>query len=472
MPRVIAVGLGPAGPELLTAETQALLAWPCVRLRTARHPAAEALDIASYDHVYESADSFDDVYATIVEDLVDLAGEMGEVVYAVPGSPLVAEKTIELLRVETRVTLDVRPALSFLDLAWTALGIDPMQERVTIVDAHRFIEDAAGRSGPLLVTQVHSSDVAADIADLCVDADASGVVLLARLGLADASVESVEPHELATIDADHLTSLWIQHLGEPVAAEFARFDEMMRELRDRCPWDAAQTHGSLRRFLVEETYEVLEALDAVSALEDDGPLDVADDAYADLEEELGDLLFQIFFHARLAAEQGRFTVSDVARGIFDKLYSRHPHVFGDANADEAIASWDSNKQSEKGRESALDGVPAAMPSLLRAMKLQSRASNAGFGSNGLEWAIGDIADELAEFTADPSEAELGDVLFALVQAARSLGADPEAALAASNNRYAKRFRWVEQAVKGDGRTIAELSRAETEDLWSQAKAAG
>ena len=216
---------------------------------------------------------------------------------------------------------------------------------------------------------------------------------------------------------------------------------------------------------------MLEALDAVNALTADSDLELVDDAYADLEEELGDLLFQIFFHARLAAEQGRFTVSDVARGIYDKLYQRHPHVFGDADAAEAIASWDSNKQSEKGRESALDGVPVAMPSLLRAMKFQSRAFSAGFGRNDLEWALSDIADEVSEFTAAPSEAELGDVLFAVVQAARSLGADPEAALAASNSRYAKRFRWVEQAAKGDGRTIAELSVAETADLWSQAKAA-
>ena len=163
---------------------------------------------------------------------------------------------------------------------------------------------------------------------------------------------------------DHLTTLWVPSIAEPIGATFAKFETLVHRLRQDCPWDSAQTHGSLRPYLLEETYEVLEALDAVAE---------SDDAYVELEEELGDLLFQIFIHTRLATEAGWFTVSDVAQGIHDKLVRRHPHVFGDADAQSTI-SWETSKQKAKGRESALDGIPTALPALMEAFKTQRRLS--------------------------------------------------------------------------------------------------
>lgn len=463
-PLVTVVGLGPAGAELLTKETACLLDGDApVWLRTARHPSATDVAAAgSFDHLYEQLDSFDGVYAAIVEELVEQALTHGHVVYAVPGSPSVAERTVELLRAEDRVRVDVRPAMSFIDLCWRALDIDPMTHGVTIVDAHRIASDAAGRTGPFLVTQVHSADALSDVILALDEVAPTEVTVLHGLGTDATYVAKVEWAELGrAIEPDHLTSLWIPQLEEPVAAAFVRFDELVRRLRTNCPWDQEQTHQSLRRYLLEETYEVLEAIDSVVA---DAP-----DGYVDLEEELGDLLFQIFFHSRLAAEEGRFTVSDVAQTVHDKLHARHPHVFGTADADATIANWEASKRIEKGRESAMDGIPRTLPALLHALKVQKRAASVGFSGPDLAWALGDVADELEEVTQDPNEHEVGDLLYAAVQVARMLDVDPEMALREASDRFTERFRHVESAAARDGVDLAQQSQQQLQQRWSQAK---
>lgn len=461
---VTVVGLGPAGAEYLTAETQTLLDGELpVWLRTARHPAAESVQATgSFDELYETSPSFDHVYDTIVERLIDEAETHGRIVYAVPGSPTVAERTVELLRADDRVELDVRAAMSFTDLCWARLGIDPMAEAVTIVDAHRLGSDAAGRLGPLLVTQVHSFDVLDDVILVLDDVAPSTVTVLQGLGTETERTEVVAWHELRnSVEPDHLTTLWIPRLAEPVAGAFARFDELIRRLRAECPWDGEQTHQSLRGYLLEETYEVLEAIDAVASEPDDG--------YVDLEEELGDLLFQIFFHSRLAAEEGRFTISDVADGIHDKLVTRHPHVFGDADAAATVANWELAKQTEKSRDSVMDGIPATLPALLYALKTQKRAAATGFTGSDLDWALDDVREELAEVTADPSEHEVGDLLYAAVQVARMTNVDPEQALRHASLRFANRFRVVERRAGADQVDLAKLSPEELHERWEHAK---
>ena len=465
-PIVTVVGLGPAGAELLTAETLALLeSGTPVWLRTSRHPAAENLPATgSFDVIYEAEDSFDEVYGAIVERLVDEAQRHHHVVYAVPGSPTVAERTVELLRDDPRVTVDIRPALSFTDLCWVALGIDPMAEAVTIVDAHRLRTDAAGRLGPLLVTQVHSADVLDDVILALDDVAPETVTILKGVGTRDAVINEVEWSDLArSLEPDHLTSLWIPQLAEPVAAAFVRLDELVRRLRVECPWDAEQTHATLRRYLLEETYEVIEAIDAVAADSEDG--------YLALEEELGDLLFQVFFHARLAAEQGRFSVADVADAIHDKLVDRHPHVFGDADAAATVARWELAKQVEKGRDSVMDGLPVALPALLHALKTQNRAAATGFSGPDLAWALDDVREELDEVTEDPSEHEVGDLLYAAVQVARMTNVDPEHALRQASTRFADRFRLVEARAAADGVDLRDLGANELGDRWEDAKVA-
>jgi len=420
-PKVTIVGLGPGPADLLTAGTRAAIDRIGHRfLRTTRHPSAGVVGAAeSFDDVYDREPTFDAVYARIADRLASAAAEHGEVLYAVPGSPRVLERTVDLLVADDRVETEVLPALSFLDLAWVRLGVDPLEEGARLIDAHRFAERAAGERGPLLVAHCHSRQVLSDVKLAFDDEPPPTVIVLQRLGLPDEAMFEVAWPELdRSFEPDHLTSLWIPQVAAPVAAELQRFAELVRTLRERCPWDREQTHRSLTRYLLEETYETLEAIEGGDA--------------AHLEEELGDLLFQVVFHATIAAEEGDFTLADVARGIHDKLVHRHPHVFGSSSpttedmvaaddADQVIANWEQIKQAEKGRTSVMDGIPAALPSLAYAQKVIRKA----------KWAGGDVAA-----TTDD---EIGQLLLRVAAAASKHGVDAEAALRGATGRLRDAF---------------------------------
>jgi tetrapyrrole methylase family protein/MazG family protein len=455
-PRIVVCGLGPAGPDLVTAAAlDAAARIPHRYLRTTRHPAAVAVGEAhSFDHLYEAAEDIEDVYRGIVSALVDAARAHGEVLYAVPGSPAVAERTVELLLAgggavdRAGVAVDVVPALSFADLAWVRLGIDPLAQGVRLVDGHRFDAEAAGERGPLLVAQCDTRDVLSDVKlavgdALDAGAGTSTVTVLQRLGLPDESVCELPWDELdRSVEPDHLTSVWVPRLAAPVAGEVAAFAAVVRRLRAECPWDREQTHQSLRRHLLEEAYEVLEAIDhldteaAADAEAEAGSQadalgdEPAGDAFDLLEEELGDLLFQVVFHATLAAEEGRFTLADVARGISDKLIGRHPHVFGSAGpatSEELAVTWEQLKKAEKGRESVMDGIPATLPALLYALKVQKRAA-----SEGVDWRT----------LVEPDDPPAGVQLMELAAQVGAAGADPETELRLAAERVRDRFRRV------------------------------
>jgi tetrapyrrole methylase family protein/MazG family protein len=264
--------------------------------------------------------------------------------------------------------------------------------------------------------------------------------------------------------------------GGDFGDKFSRLVEIMARLRGPggCPWDREQTHATLRPYLVEETYEVLEALDEGSP-----------EAFR---EELGDLLLQIVFHAQLAAEEGRFTIGDVIESITEKLTRRHPHVFGDAkvkDAGEVLRNWSKIKADEREaksrgrRRSVLDGVPSSAPALVQAQRLGEKASRVGF-----DWpAAIDVARKVREEVAELEEAmatgdrarqeeELGDLLLALTSLARLLGLDAEMALRAAVRRFTGRFHFLEGRVREAGRDIHGASAAELEALWDEAKKAG
>jgi tetrapyrrole methylase family protein/MazG family protein len=503
--RVVVVGLGPGDPGLLTVATRDAIDAIAVRfVRTARHPSAAVVgEAVAFDEVYEAAAAIEDVYATIAARVADAAVAHGEALYAVPGSPVVAERTVELLRLDERITLEILPALSFLDLAWARLGIDPVAAGARLVDGHRFALEAAGSSGPLLVAQCDRTLVLSEM-KLSVDADPGPVVVLQRLGLPDESVTEVPWVDLdRTVVADHLTCVWIPRLAEPVAAETLRLVELVRTLRARCPWDRRQTHRSLGRHLLEETYEVLDAIDelpraaASGAAEPAGGEAVlepaageldADEAWEHLEEELGDLLFQVAFHSVLGTEAGRFGFADVARGVHDKLVRRHPHVFAGvevAGAEELAAGWEQRKRLEKGRSSVTDGIPATLPSVLYADKLQRKAT-----ALGLDWpdaaavwsAVAAELDELRHAVATAGgggdddvdagvSAELGDVLFSVVNLGRKLGVDSEAALRGAGARFRRRVQTVEALAARHGIDTATATPEVVDRLWAEAKAA-
>ncbi|MCQ3811971.1 MAG: nucleotide pyrophosphohydrolase [Acidimicrobiia bacterium] len=433
MAKVIVAGLGPAGPELITGAVLDAIERTSRRfVRTRRHPAAVAVEPAdSFDDAYDRASSFEEVYRAIVDRLATEAdaGD-GDVIYAVPGSPLVAERTVELLRAVPGVELEVLTGLSFADLVWDRLGIDPLAAGVRLVDGRRFAVDAAGERGPLLVAQCDAGHVLSDIklaALASFDRSAADeidqpVVVMQRLGLPDERVFEVAWADLDhAVEPDHLTSLYVPELGAPIAREVARFADLATELRLRCPWDQEQTHQSLRGHLLEETYEVLEALDGVDPESLSG--------YEELEEELGDLLYQIVFHSVLAAEAGQFTLADVARGIHDKLKSRHPHVFGTLDsdpaevddADDVLVNWEAIKREQKGRASVMDGIPPGLPALLFADKVIHKARSVGV-------------------EPDVDTATVAGRLYDAVQAAQAAGLDAESELRELANAVGEQIR--------------------------------
>jgi len=482
LPHIVVVGIGPAGPEFVTGHTlQEIARIPHRYLRTARHPSAHLVpDAITFDDVYEAADTFDAVYATIVTRLTDAAATHGEILYAVPGSPLILERTVQLLHDDPRVKCTVHPAMSFLDLAYARLGIDPVESAVTLIDGHNFAAAAAGHSGPLLVAHTHANWVLNDI-KLAVE-NATGdeeVTILARLGSADESITHCTWAELdRTIAADHLTCLYIPRLGAPVAAELVRLHQLTRVLREKCPWDQEQNHASLVRYLVEETYEVVDALQALDASDA-----TTDDA---LVEELGDLLYQIEFHATIAEQEGRFTMADVAQGVHDKLVRRHPHVFPPTGGDRVVANdsatvkanWDEIKKAEKGRTGAMDGLAHSQPALAYADAVQRRAAKVGFDWPNVEGALPKVAEEASELVAaadDGDDArtadELGDLLFAVVNVARHLGVEPETALRAATVKFRRRFEQVEVLAR-ERNLDMRISGLEVLDaLWDQVKSA-
>ena len=462
-PRITVVGLGPGDQDLITAGAiEVLASVPHRYVRTLRHPAARIFatknwDVVSFDEFYEQSENLESVYESIVSALIGFAQQFGHVVYVVPGSPVVAERTVELLQQQLEVPVEVLPALSFLDLSWPRLGIDPVAQSARVIDGHRFAVQAAGERGPLLVAQCDNAEVLSEI-KLALDAGYepsmfadSNVIVLQRLGLPDEKVYAINWLEMDRIEPDHLTSIWIPHLAAPIARELSDFVELVNILREQCPWDAEQTHESLRRHLLEESYEVLEAIDQLT---DDA------ESYENLAEELGDLLFQILFHARLAAEQGQFTVADVAKLVNDKLRSRHPHVFPESemralmandgqidDASDVVRNWEQIKKAEKGRESVFDGVPDAIPALLFALKVQSKANVLGETVPMPEKP--NFADALAAFSASPDDHSTGELLFALVDEIRRVGIDPETALRATAVHYRNRARSAELEQSGN-----------------------
>ena len=361
MPRIVVVGLGPGDPSLVTVGTlQAIENIPVRFIRTLQHPSAHLISGAtSFDDVYDSADSFDEVYTSIVQQLIAAAHQHSEILYAVPGSPLVLERTVALLRSHTEIEVVLHPAISFLDDAWRALEIDPVESRVQLIDGHVFAEAIRNSSGPFFVAHTHANWVLSDIKLSVPDPDpATPVVLVHHVGLPDARIVHTTWFEMdRTLEADHLTSLYIPSLVSSITTELEKFHELARVLRAQCPWDQEQTHASLVRYLIEETYELV---DAINALEKND----ADDA--DLIEELGDVLYQVAFHAAIAEEQGRFTLGDVARTVHEKLVSRHPHVFGDVvvgSAGDVESNWETLKRSEKPERTGIfDGIAESSPS--------------------------------------------------------------------------------------------------------------
>ncbi|MEA2023066.1 MAG: nucleoside triphosphate pyrophosphohydrolase [Actinomycetota bacterium] len=478
--RISIIGLGPAGLDRLRPVDVDRMMDPAVIVivRTLDHPASSELAgmraVVTCDDLYEAARDFDAVYDAIV-DRVITAARTDAVVYAVPGSAVVGERAAtELVAEAARVEIPcaIVPGESFIDLACVAVGIDPIADGLQILDA-RSLPDPLSLHLPSLITQIDTALVAGDVAVALgrVLPDSFTVTMLERVGDDDAGIAEMTIGDLPRADTGPRSTLFV-----PAAdVGWLGLVATNRILRRECPWDAKQTHHTLVSHLIEETYETVDAISALPVDAPAGDVDLGD--YLLLEEELGDLLLQIVFHAGLAAEAGAFDVDEVAEGIRRKIVDRHPHVFGDIVATEVrevLANWEELKNAEKGRESLMDDVPVALPGIARADKIQRRVAAVGFDWPDDQPVFAKVSEELEELhdvrsDRDLATAELGDLLFAVINLARHLDVDPEIALSRANDTFAARFRVVERLAREAGRRLRDLELDELDHLWDVAK---
>jgi tetrapyrrole methylase family protein/MazG family protein len=400
-------------------------------------------------------------------DTLVVASRDADVVYAVPGHPLVAERTVAML--QARVAVEIVPGLSFADLAWVRLGVDPMARGARVVDGRDM--EATELAGPMLIAQCDNPLVLSDVKLSLLEhlAPDTSVTVLQRLGAVDEHVEVVTLVDLdRRVEPDHLTSVYVDvpTAARDGALEFARLVQLTRRLRDPggCPWDAEQTHRSLSRYLLEESYEVVEAIEQIPSVA----------GYDALADELGDVLYQVVFHAAIAEERDAFTVADVARGIHDKLVRRHPHVFGDVVArepDAVVRNWEQIKKDEKGHESIVEGITQDLPSLLYTHKLFSKAASVGLDPGSRVEAFDRLEAAVTRArasTTDDLDANLGQLLAAAVALGRAAGLDAESALRGWAARYRRRFEAMERLALDRGLDLASLDEASVAALWLEA----
>ncbi len=497
------IGLGPGNPMSLSPQALSLLTDDqtdrLILVRTVRHPVFDAEPLVSrlktgaftaLDDEYESNASFEDVYEAIVARILRIAESSRdtEVIYAVPGHPLVGESTVAKLlplAKERGIVTRIIGAPSFVDAS-----LELLNEAVTgdlhIVDALTLDPGAPSPStalrtgGPLLLYQVHSREAASNTKLALMRAgypDDFSVTLVQGAGIPGKELSVVLPlYELdRRQDHDHLTSVWVPDLpADQRRPSFAELVAVMARLRDPdngCPWDLKQSHETLRPYVIEEAHEVVDAIDS-------GDPDK-------LCEELGDLLLQVVFHAQLAAEDGVFDNEDVCAGIVEKLIRRHPHIFGDIKVDgaeEVLTNWQAIKATEKGnedRKSILDGVPKSFPALLAALEISRRAVKVGFEWPDVGGVLDKVEEEFTELRAEiersdtPKEriaSELGDLLFTLVNVARRLQIDPEEALRNQIKRFSRRFNYIERRARENNTAVDALTLPEMEAFWQEAKA--
>ncbi|MHB8932027.1 MAG: bifunctional methyltransferase/pyrophosphohydrolase YabN [Bellilinea sp.] len=475
------LGLGPGAPKLLTR-----LAWDWLEqiseiyLRTKQHPVVAGfparLIVHSFDHQYERGEKFEEVYANIVEQVLELGRRPQGVTYAVPGHPFVAEATSpEIARRARAEGLPVRiiEGISFLEPVFSALEIDPFP-RMAMMDAFELASlhhPNFPPDMPALITQIYDTFSASSV-KLTLNAvypDDHPVTLVHAAGTSGQIIETCKLFEIDR--SEHiglLTALYIPPLDSDTSLE--AFQEVVARLRapDGCPWDREQTHASLRKYLLEETYEALAALDAEDT---DG-----------LREELGDLMLQILLHAQIGSEEGEFTMAQVLQGIHRKIVRRHPHVFGEvqvSGVDGVLLNWQKLKEQERAEngegdvKGMLDGVPKILPALSQAQEIQDRAARIGFDWPEIEPVFAKVFEELAEVRQAETDAEraaeLGDLIFAVVNLVRWYKVDAESALRGTNQKFRDRFAYIEKRARETGRELGTLTLAEMDIWWEEAK---
>ncbi len=492
------IGLGPGRWDDLTLAAQTCFAQAAqtgipVYFRTYIHPTVEPLRQAfpnlrcdSFDTFYEESDDWATLYQRMAQMVCDL-GEQQPLLYAVPGHPLMAEASVQLILQMARergLSTRIIAGLSFLEPVCEALLLDPFMAGMQLIDATELAalrpDEIAGKiipTMPLLFAQVYNRRLASAVKLALGECypDEWPVRLVRAAGNdGDEQVSEMPLYELdRNTFANHLSTLYVPPVEVMTAL---RLPETLRYITyrlrrepDGCPWDRQQTHQSLTRFVLEETYEVVEALE--------------ENNMEKLAEELGDLLLQVYLHAEIGRQEGDFSIGDVFEHVNAKLVRRHPHVFGEvevSSAGQVVQNWEAIKRQERAaagtdiqQESVLDRVPPATPALMMAQEYQKRAGKTGFDYENVQDILTKLSEELRELeeasTPDHRFEEMGDVLFIVARIARELHIDAEEALRQANRKFKSRFQAMENTARSQGRELTSYSSHEWHDLWKQAK---
>ncbi len=453
-------------------------------LRTVNHPTIEFfynknIPFISMDYIYESEMSFEKVYEKIVDRLLYELKINDEINYIVPGHPMVAEKTVShLIEKASNGTFEIEivPSESFIEPILASLKIDPI-DGIKVIDALELKPTQLDINSNLIICQVYNKRVASEVKLVLseVYGDEYEVSLVHYAGVKDK--ELIEKIKVMDIDRSNnigaLTTLVVFKVNKD---EFSIYDfnnlvDIVRKLRskDGCPWDIAQDHFTLRENLIEEAYEVVEAIE--------------EENFNHLAEELGDLMLQVLLHTQIASENGDFYLIDVTTNLASKLITRHPHVFLKktlVNTDKVVYNWNMIKYGSRSIDTLsgrMENIPK-LPSLIRSKKVQKLASEVGFDWDDIDGPMKKVIeeyDEVLELIENGEkdslryEEELGDLLFSIVNLARFLKVDPEIALHKATDKFIDRFRVVEELAQKKGRKLLEMTIEELDELWDQAK---
>ncbi|WRP06696.1 nucleoside triphosphate pyrophosphohydrolase [Rossellomorea aquimaris] len=481
MHTITIVGLGAGDIEQLPLGVYRLLKNSShLYLRTKEHPVvkdlvAEGVEFQSFDAVYEKHDQFDHVYEEIVFELVR-ESEKHSIVYAVPGHPLVAEKAVQMLldlQEEGKIQVSIGGGQSFIDALFASVGADPI-DGFQLLDGTNLKLQDIHMNQQLIIGQVYDAFIASEVKITLMELYPYDyeVLLVTAAGSKEEKVDKIPLVELDRVaHLSNLTSLYVPAVKEMASTykQFATLREIISTLRgpNGCPWDKEQTHHSLKKYLLEETYELLEAIE--------------EDDIDHMIEELGDVLLQVMLHAQIGEDEGMFTMEEVIESLASKMVRRHPHVFGSVqveNTEQVKANWDEIKKQEKPdeHEPMLKNVAKGMPALMKAYEYQKKAAKVGFDWPDPLGAWGKVWEELKEFENEVEnnnekdiKKEFGDILFALINVARFYKIFPEEALSMTNAKFYRRFSYVEEQVLKTGKSFEDFTLEELDQFWNEAK---
>ena len=457
-------------------------------VRTADHPVIgdlkrEGINFTAFDGIYEKHDQFEDVYEEIAETLLDEASNRS-VLYAVPGHPMVAEKTVQLLLEKgpaLGIAIKLEGGQSFLDPLFQAVRIDPI-EGFQLLDGTDLSPDDLHITQHMIIGQVYDAFSASDVKLTLMEKlpDDYEVYIVTAAGSSQEKVTKCALFELdRQMELSNLTSVYVPPVKDEALRyrEFSKLRRVIAELRgpDGCPWDKKQTHESLKKYLIEEAYELFDSIDEG---DDEGMVG-----------ELGDVLLQVMLHSQIGEDEGMFTIDDVIEGITAKMIRRHPHVFGDVEVngeEDVLVNWQKIKEGEKGGESKalksiLDGIEKSLPNLLRAEEYQKRAAKVGFDWDEVSEAWKKVREEVQELEEEilsPNrdveriKSELGDLFFALVNISRYYDIQAEEAVYKANQKFHQRFTYIEECIQRADKKFEDYTLEELDSYWDEAKAKG